>query len=144
APGTEVLIDGLNFVGVTAVKFAGQSATSISVPATTQIHATVPAGATNGPITVSTPQGTGSSSDNFLATTAPVITDVTPAIASPGSQIAIFGFNFSGVHSVLFNGTAAVFSAPATTQINATVPPTATSGPITVTTSAGSGTTPAL
>src|SRR5260370_18058362 len=54
--GSKVMIHGSHFVGTTAVTFNGVSA-SFQVPNTDNIVATVPAGATNGPIAVRNPGG---------------------------------------------------------------------------------------
>ncbi len=53
--GTSVLITGVNFTGVNAVKFNGTAAASFTVNSATSISATVPAGATGGNITLSKP-----------------------------------------------------------------------------------------
>ncbi len=58
--------------------------------------------------------------------------------------MTISGSNFTGASSVRFNGTSASFTVVSATQISATVPGGATSGPISVTTSAGTGTSSAL
>jgi len=57
--GTLVTIPGFGFTGATDVQFNGVSATpGFTVVSDTQITATVPVGATTGPITVVTPGGT--------------------------------------------------------------------------------------
>ena len=55
--GTSVMLTGQNLTGATAVNFNGTAATFTVVNATT-ITATVPAGATTGNVTVTTPGGT--------------------------------------------------------------------------------------
>jgi parallel beta-helix repeat protein len=62
--GTSVTITGTNFTGATAVTFNGISA-SFSVASDTTIIANVPALATTGPISVTTPGGTANSIDSF-------------------------------------------------------------------------------
>jgi len=62
-----VTITGANFTGTTAVAFNGTSA-SFTVNSDTQITATVPSGATSGPIGVTTPGGTATSSKRFRVT----------------------------------------------------------------------------
>jgi uncharacterized repeat protein (TIGR01451 family) len=143
-PGTDVVINGLNFTGATGVRFNGTNAPSFSVTASTQVHATVPPGATPGPINIITPGGVGVSTNIFLAGTAPFITDLSPTNGPPGSIVVIQGINFTGVQSVKFGSVPANFSVPATTQINATVPANATNAPITVTTAGGSATTSSI
>lgn len=76
--------------------------------------------------------------DNVLVTstpgsTAPSITSFSPASGFAGDTITINGFNFGATPAVLFNGVAASSTVnPAGTQITATVPSLATTGPITV------------
>lgn len=68
--GTEVTINGENFgchgcgTEVTAVRFNGVLA-DFHVDSPTQITATVPAGATSGPVSVQAPGGTGQSDEPF-------------------------------------------------------------------------------
>ncbi len=67
AGGTSVTITGTNFVGVTAVKFGGNAAGSVTVNSATQITATSPAGTGTVDVTVTTPGGTSAtgSADQF-------------------------------------------------------------------------------
>jgi hypothetical protein len=62
--GTTVTVNGTSFAGATAVRFNGTSA-SFTVSSSTQIQMTVPGGATTGPISVTTPGGTATSSGSF-------------------------------------------------------------------------------
>lgn len=62
--GTAVTITGTNFTGATNVSFNGTSAV-FTVNNATQISTNVPAGATTGPITVTTPINTATSASNF-------------------------------------------------------------------------------
>lgn len=64
ATGATVTITGTNFITPSAVRFNGLAANFV-VNSTTQIDAVVPAGNTNGPITVDTPYGTAISSASF-------------------------------------------------------------------------------
>jgi hypothetical protein len=142
--GTSVLINGTNFSGASAVTFNGTSA-SFSVTSATAIQATVPAGATSGPIGVTTPSGTANSAGDFTVTatpppTPPTITDFAPGSAPVGTSIQINGTNLDGASSVTFNGTNASFSVTSATAIQATVPSGATTGPISVTTPSGTAT----
>jgi hypothetical protein len=65
--GTVVTITGKAFTGATKVQFNGVNA-SFTVVSYTKITATVPAGATTGPITVITPGGKAKSKTNFIVT----------------------------------------------------------------------------
>jgi hypothetical protein len=74
--GTSVTIRGTNFRGTgfttTSVTFNNVAATTFTVNSPTRITATVPTGATTGPIRVTTPGGTATSTTNF--TVGPVLT----------------------------------------------------------------------
>ncbi len=66
--GTSVTIKGNSFTGTTKVTFGGIAATSYQAVSDTQVDALVPTGAVTGPITVTTPGGTGTSTTNFTVT----------------------------------------------------------------------------
>jgi phosphatidylinositol-3-phosphatase len=66
-PGTVVSLTGSGFTGATGVAFNGTAAT-FTVTSDTQLSATVPAGASTGPVTVTTPAGTGTSPASFTVT----------------------------------------------------------------------------
>ena len=55
--GTSIEIDGSNFTGATAVLFGTVAATTFNVADDNTIHATVPATAVTGKVTVTTPSG---------------------------------------------------------------------------------------
>lgn len=63
--GTAVTITGQSFTGATAVAFSGVSSSRYTIDSDTQITATVPRGTTTGPISVTGPGGTATSSTNF-------------------------------------------------------------------------------
>lgn len=141
APGTSVVITGTNFTGATAVRFGGTTAT-FTVNSSTQITATVPAGAATGAISVTTPSGTATSSSSFTVTQGgPAITSFSPASGCVGTNVTINGSNFTGATAVTFNGVSATsFTVQSSTRINAVVPVGATTGKIAVTSSLGTGT----
>lgn len=135
--GTQVALRGSGFTGTTAVAFNGTSATSFFVASDTQVTAFVPNGATSGPITVTNPVGTGTSSMNFTVTSgsAPTITSFSPTSGPVGDTITINGSNFTGFTAIAFNGTNAIhYKFISDSQLQADVPLGATSGPITVVT----------
>lgn len=68
---------------------------------------------------------------------APSITSFSPASGQAGAQVSISGANFTGATQVTFNGTSAVFTVSSASSISATVPGSATTGPIRVTTTGG-------
>jgi endonuclease G len=62
----------------------------------------------------------------------PGITNVSPTSGSMGSSVVIKGTNFTGASVVWFNGTNAAFTLNSSSQITATVPTGATTGPVSV------------
>ncbi len=136
--GTSVTIIGTSLGNVNSVKFNGTSAT-ITAITSTQVKATVPAGATTGMITVSNNVSTATSALPFIVTTgAPQIVSFSPTSGPVGTVVTITGAFFTGTTSVMFNGTNAIFTVDNAAQITATVPSGATTGQIKVTTPTGS------
>jgi hypothetical protein len=72
AAGTIVTITGTNFISPSAVRFNGVEA-SFTTNSTTEIIATVPTGVTTGPISVTTSQGTATSSSSFVVPTPTIV-----------------------------------------------------------------------
>jgi hypothetical protein len=60
-----------------------------------------------------------------------------PAFGKVGATVKIWGTNLAGASSVTFNGAAAVFKVVKSSEITATVPTGAGTGPVTVTTPSG-------
>jgi hypothetical protein len=137
--GSQVIISGANFIGITAVSFNNLGASNFVVNSSTQITATVPTGATTGRIRVTAPTGTATSASDFtVVQPLPTITSFTPTSAPEGGQVIISGTNFTGATWVSFNNLGASnFVVNSGTQITATVPPGATTGRIRVTTPIG-------
>jgi hypothetical protein len=138
--GDTITINGSGFTGMTDVLFNGTSSSGEVFVSDAQVTATVPAGATSGPITVETPAVDTASTANFItaAPGVPTISSFAPTTGSVGSSVVITGTNFGCTTSVMFNTTAAttyVVNSP--TQITATVPVGTTTGPLHVTTSGG-------
>ncbi len=144
--GTSVQINGTGFQDtsvVSAVTFNGTAATSFTVNSDVLITATVPLGATDGPIAVTDTEGTATSATNFDVTPSPVptITSFNPTSGPVGTVVVITGTGFTGATAVTFGGIAATtFTVDSNTQITATVPAGATTGPIAVTTPGGTAT----
>src|SRR5207237_654674 len=67
--GASVTISGTNFTGATAVTFNGLSDESFTLISATSIQATVPKGATTGPLSVTTPGGTENSTSALTVIT---------------------------------------------------------------------------
>jgi plastocyanin len=99
-PGTSVTISGSGFTNATAVRFNGTPAT-FSVASDTQITATVPSGATSGPIGVTGPGGTGTSAASFSVTTAAAATVIVKDYAFKPKKLQVaqgqvVGWTFRG------------------------------------------------
>jgi hypothetical protein len=142
-PGSTVRITGNNFSGATAVSFGGVPAASFVVTNNTTIGAIVPVGVSTGPISVTTPAGTATSSSLFYGP--PLITGFSPTHGLPGTNVFIQGTNFLGASAVRFAGVNATwFAATNNGFIYAAVPAGAQDGPISVVTPAGTNTSAAI
>ncbi len=87
--GTVVTIAGSGFTGATAVKFNGTATSTFHVDSDTQITATIPASATSGLVTVTTPGGTNVASSGASVT---ITTPVAPMIGTqPASATVLPG-----------------------------------------------------
>ncbi len=135
--GTSVSLQGSNFTYASAVSFSGIAA-NFTVVNNTRITATVPSGATTGPISVTTPGGSASAVAAFYLP--PVISGLNPANGFPLTQVTVSGTNFLQATAVKFNGVSASYSVSNNNRIVATVPATATTGAISVTAPGGTGT----
>jgi uncharacterized repeat protein (TIGR01451 family) len=105
------------------------------VTAPTQIHAVVPAAATSGRLTVTTPFGT--STNEILFHVPPRLTSVTPASGVVGDTIALNGANFVDVSSVTIGGQPVPFAVAASNLITATLANNTRSGPVAIRTPGG-------
>lgn len=115
------------------VAFSGTAATVVSSTATT-IVATVPAGATTGPVTVTNTNGTAASPKDFVVLVPPIVVGVEPDVIAQGttSQVLIEGFNLADVTNVAFTeagltatmlGGATEDNLPISLSVSGAVPP---------------------
>lgn len=93
--GTSVVITGTNFTGTSAVTFYNSQTAVFTVNSSTQITATLPAGAATGAISVTTPAGTAATPGNFTVNELP-----------QGSLAANGPFCASGTGFLTFTATA--------------------------------------
>ena len=139
---TTVTLTGTNFLNTAQVQVNGRDADKSYVISATQLTLTVPDGATTGPITVTTPFGTGTSASCFIVPLRPVIDSFTPNQGPAGTTVVLAGRYFTGATQVKFGGIAAPVS-PVTgnsdTQLTVKVPAGAITGPVSVITPAGQG-----
>jgi hypothetical protein len=70
----------------------------------------------------------------------PTLNSFTPDSGRAGDVVTFTGTNFASITAVRFNGAEALYASNSTTTLHATVPATATTGPITITTSFGNAT----
>lgn len=139
ALGTDITITGTNFSPTPAenyVVFAGKRAI-VSAATATSLTVTAPSIPARGDeVYVYTLAG----SAYFIAATPPVIYQFRPIAGAAGTPVTITGTDLGSDTNVTFNGVAATVTSATATQLVVTVPPSATSGPITLTT-ANRGTT---
>ncbi|WP_426491297.1 beta strand repeat-containing protein [Hymenobacter sp. 102] len=136
-PGTLVTLTGSNFTGTTQVSFNGTAAPGFTVnTAGTALTVAAPAGVTTGPVVVT---AGGTVSNGLLYTAAPIIVAFTPTSGLIGSSVTLTGTDLHQPTQVLFNGVSAPFVAGSATQLTATVPVGASTGPVQVVTAHGSG-----
>jgi N-acetylneuraminic acid mutarotase len=135
--GTLITISGRNLANVTAVEFNGTPAAFNQI-SPTSITAVVPVGATSGRIRISTADGDFTSRPRFRVL--PKITGFIPATAVPNEIITVTGSNFTDAISVKFGSLNATFQVLSYEEISATVPASAVTGPVTVTTPDGTAT----
>ena len=142
-PGTVVTITGTYFTGVTNVRFNGIDSPSFAANSDTTIKATVPTGAGTGKITVVTSDGSGVSTGDFTTVAIPSSITFAPTSGGVGTAVVVSGSNFTGTTAVKFGSTSvpsADIDVVSATEIDVHVPTGATTGKITVTNAAGSGT----
>jgi uncharacterized repeat protein (TIGR03803 family) len=133
--GQSAEILGQGFTGATSASFNGTPAT-FTVNSDTYLKATVPAGATTGFVTVTTPSGTLTSNKIFRVT--PQILSISPTSGPVGTSVVITGESFTGADAVRLGGMEQMsFTVDSDTQITAIVPAAATSGRIIVHTPGG-------
>ena len=135
AVGQAVTVTGTNFgssQGTSTITFNGTAATA-TVWSATSITASVPSGATTGPVVVTV---LSQPSNGATFTVAPRISSLSPTAALAGQTVTVLGVNFGatqGSSTITFNGTAATPSGWSATSITTTVPAAATTGPVVVT-----------
>ncbi|MBX3746960.1 MAG: IPT/TIG domain-containing protein [Verrucomicrobiae bacterium] len=133
--GTNVVLEGGGFQGVTDVQFNGVKA-SFTATSPTRVTAVVPAGATTGPIKIVTPDGDFTTEASF--TLPPRITAFTPGTGRRGDTVTVDGQNLNGVTRLLFHHAEAPFTVVSPTRLTAVVPALATTGRLTLESPAGS------
>ncbi len=132
-------MDNINFPqGTGTVFLKSTSDVSINNPTSTKQNVS----SNTGLLVLASDKDTDYYLHNFLSlnSAAPLISSFSPSSGIEGTQVTLTGENFSGATSVQFNGIEGFsFVINSDTEIVAVVPANATTGPIAVTTSAGTG-----
>lgn len=138
--GTVVTISGEHFGGVTGVYFGETLATAYTLVGS-QISVSVPTNAVTGPISIVSASGKGVSAIPFEVQkgSPPVVGEFFPTSGPVGTLLTISGTHFVGVTSVKIGGVEVSGFTLIGSQISASVPAGAKSGPISVTTGIGVG-----
>ena len=139
--GATIGIFGQGFTRSSVVQFAGVQATNVKLSGTTFLFATVPAGALTGSVTVTTGGTTLTSNQQFRVK--PQLLSFNPPSGSVGTQVTITGTGFTETNGVGFgDNVPAQFTVNSDTQVTATVPTGAKTGPIGVVTKGGTAIAP--
>jgi hypothetical protein len=133
--GAKVGILGQGFTSASVVKFGGVAVITKQLTGGTFIMATVPAGALTGTVTVTTGTKTLTAPKQFKVT--PTLVSFSPPSGAVGTVVTITGTGLAQTTKVTFNKVSATFTVNSDTQITATVPATATTGKIALTTKGG-------
>jgi uncharacterized repeat protein (TIGR01451 family) len=142
--GTNVILTGANFSGISGITFSGVTASDFTISNNTTIRVTVPAGTSTGRIVVSPPSGTALSAAQSATDfkILPSIGSFSPGSGPTNTVVTVLGsgLNEKSPHPDVTVGGAAVVTfgtvSPGTLSFN--VPANAASGPITITTTNGS------
>jgi hypothetical protein len=131
APAME--FHNIDTLGVTSnvVPLAGGTMATVDVSCNPTVSGNSYPGGTSQVLITNTPASCAS---------APTISAFTPSSGPVGTSVTLTGAGFTGATAVAFNGTSVSFTVKSDTQISTIVPSGATSGSISVTTPAGTGT----
>lgn len=155
AAGATITIEGENFIerqGAPMQAYFSRSpsgnaptgAVACKIVSETQCTATVPEGATPGPVTVETVAGTsGGFAFTVLGSAAPEVKSFSPQEGTFGTVIAVKGSGFTGASDVKVGGQSGTFVLAGTDgdgTLSVNVPLHASTGPVSVMNSAGTGT----
>ena len=134
-PGQPVEILGDGLAAVSSITFGGVAA-QFQIGSDTNINATVPEAALDGPVVATLT--TGKQIETQMAIhIQPEITNLDPSSGTPGTVVGIVGGGFTGTTKVTFGGVKATFTVLNATLIHATVPAGAKTGKVNVITPNG-------
>jgi hypothetical protein len=133
--GAVITVNGANLIGVSTVNFTGPVSVSATAVVASSLKVIVPPFAMTGSIAVVNPAGIATSTAVFKVQ--PRITGFTPASGIAGSSVTINGFNLQVGNTspiVKIGVVPAVVTSATSVTVTATIPPTASTGKISVTT----------
>jgi N-acetylneuraminic acid mutarotase len=139
AVGATVAVAGTSLGGAMVVRIDGATA-PFQVVSRTKLLVTVPTGALSGTLSVTTPVGVAWSATRFKVL--PTLTGLRPGSGRRGATVTLSGSALTGASRVSFNGKPARFTVEGYATIVATVPSTATTGFVVVTTVGGTARSP--
>lgn len=130
--GDNVIISGTSLGGATDVEINGVPAPILNDNYFV-LNTMVPAGATSGPISVTTPYGTATTPDTLVIGEPPEIDAAVPTSGKIDAPVSILGHHFALATVVAFHGIGSTpFTIVSDTLITTTVDPAATTGPLLV------------
>ncbi|MGX7826360.1 RHS repeat-associated core domain-containing protein [Actinokineospora sp. 24-640] len=145
-PGDRLTLTGKGFAATPAgntVKINGTDA-AVTTATAERLTITVGAASTSGPVTVATAAGTAALPGvTVIRDDQPVITGFAPAVVAPGASLTLTVGNTDpelANNLVRVNGLLAGVTARTATTLTVTVPPMASTGPVTLSTPAGTAT----
>ena len=139
-PGTVITVNGTGFVndgGIVSVSIGNVPAGVVVVGSDSILYARVGAGATTGPVTVTTKAGSATSPTPAIVfpcqstgagATKPTIDLVKPQSAKSGKKLRLYGSGFVGATSVTVDGGAATYAIPSDNLMYVLVPAGAKTG----------------
>lgn len=131
--GTAVEITGQNFVNILDVSFGGWSSKDVEIVSETRIVATVPENSNTGRIRVRNAAGMATTPEVFRVEASAAVDEIIPTRAEAAAIIRITGAGFLEVEAIEFaGGVGASFEIVSNEEIQVTVPPNSTSGPVKV------------
>jgi len=139
--GSMLTVSGTGLSLSSRVTFTGGATATPTTAIATVLKVVVPSGAQSGPITITNPMGSGTTTSSFTAL--PRITDVSPRGAVAGAALTIVGTNLkvAGDHpQVTVGGVGATVTASSPTVVVVTVPAGGLTGPVRLTTVDGTAT----
>ncbi|MDP3975903.1 MAG: IPT/TIG domain-containing protein [bacterium] len=139
--GNTVRIEGTGFdAGTPTVTFGGTPARVVLPTTATSVDVIVPAGSTGPAAVVVTTTAGSSAAANYLYTSDPLITAVTPSsgLTIGGFPVTLQGANFTGTSGVRFGTTTASIQSISDDQV-VVIAPASTAGSTTITLNRGTG-----